>query len=103
VNRRSEDEWRDEAITCREEVGEGCEDRFNASSRGAVQQECFNHCAGVGVEGGSPKGPGSGMPMLTYYMNRGGKGLSASRKKELEKAKGLLSEKVKQAREKDKE
>jgi hypothetical protein len=51
----------------------------------------------------SPKGPGSGMRMLTYYMNRGGKGLSASRKKELEKAKGLLSEKVKQAREKDKE
>jgi tRNA(adenine34) deaminase len=50
----------------------------------------------------SPKGPGSGMRMLTYYMNRGGKGLSASRKKELEKAKALLSEKVKEAREKDK-
>lgn len=46
----------------------------------------------------SPKGPGSGMRMLTYYINRGGKGLSASRKKELEKAKGLLSEKVQEAR-----
>jgi tRNA(adenine34) deaminase len=50
----------------------------------------------------SPKGPGSGMRMLTYYMNRGGKNLSASRKRELEKAKELLSERVKAAREKDK-
>jgi tRNA(adenine34) deaminase len=47
----------------------------------------------------SPKGPGAGMRMLTYYLNRGGKNLSASRKKELEKAKDLLSEKVKKARE----
>ncbi len=47
----------------------------------------------------SPKGPGSGMRMLNYYINRGGKNLSASRKKELEKAKDLLSEKVKTARE----
>jgi len=47
----------------------------------------------------SPKGSGSGMRMLTYYINRGGKNLSASRKKELEKAKELLSERVKKARE----
>ncbi|HTV83065.1 MAG TPA: DUF3175 domain-containing protein [Acidobacteriaceae bacterium] len=40
----------------------------------------------------SPKGPSSGMRMLTYFMNRGGKGLSASRKKELERAKKLLHE-----------
>ncbi len=51
----------------------------------------------------SPKGPGSGMRMLTYYMNRGGKGLSASRKKELEKAKELLSKKVEEARENGKD
>lgn len=49
----------------------------------------------------SPKGPGSGMRMLTYYINRGGKGLSATRKKELEKAKRLLSKKVKEAHEKE--
>jgi tRNA(adenine34) deaminase len=49
----------------------------------------------------SPKGPASGMRMLTYYINRGGKGLTASHRKELEKAKGLLLEKVKEAREKD--
>lgn len=45
----------------------------------------------------SPKGPGSGMRMLTYYINRGGNGLSATRRKELEHAKELLSKKVKDA------
>ena len=51
----------------------------------------------------SPKGPGSGMRMLTYYINRGGKNPSVSRKKELSKAKELLSAKVKAAREEGKE
>lgn len=48
----------------------------------------------------SPKGPGSGMRMLTYYLNRGGKGLPEERREELEKAKVLLSEKVRAARKK---
>jgi hypothetical protein len=47
----------------------------------------------------SPKGPGSGMRLLTYYINRGGKGLRAARKKELEKAKKLLADRVEKARE----
>jgi len=42
----------------------------------------------------SPKGPGSGMRMLTYFINRAGRGLSAARTAELEKAKGLLSERI---------
>jgi len=42
----------------------------------------------------SPKGPGSGMRMLTYFMNRGGRGLSATRRAELKKAKTLLSKRV---------
>ena len=46
----------------------------------------------------SPKGPGSGMRMLTYFLNRGGKNLSAARRRELEKAKELLSRRVKNAR-----
>jgi hypothetical protein len=46
----------------------------------------------------SPKGPGSGMRMLTYFINRGGRGLSAARRKELEKAKRLLSERVQRAK-----
>jgi tRNA(adenine34) deaminase len=46
----------------------------------------------------SPKGPASGMRMLTYFINRGGRGLSATRRTELEKAKSLLSKRMKQAK-----
>jgi tRNA(adenine34) deaminase len=42
----------------------------------------------------SPKGPASGMRMLTYFINRAGKGLSATRRAELQKAKRLLSERI---------
>ena len=40
----------------------------------------------------SPKGPASGMRMLTYYINRAGRNLSATRKRELERAKQILLE-----------
>ncbi|MGB7356325.1 MAG: DUF3175 domain-containing protein [Acidobacteriaceae bacterium] len=50
----------------------------------------------------SPKGPASGMRMLTYFLNRGGKGLSAARRRELERAKKLLHERVIAEREKKK-
>jgi len=46
----------------------------------------------------SPKGPASGMRMLTYFINRAGRGLSASRREELERAKRLLSERVRRAK-----
>src|SRR6266550_508875 len=42
----------------------------------------------------SPKGPGSGMRMLTYFINRGGRNLTAARRRELEKAKRLLSQRI---------
>lgn len=42
----------------------------------------------------SPKGPGSGMRMLTFYINRAGKNLPAKRRKELERAKGLMRERA---------
>jgi len=46
----------------------------------------------------SPKGPASGMRMLTYFINRGGKGLSATRRRELERAKRLLHARVERAK-----
>jgi hypothetical protein len=46
----------------------------------------------------SPKGPGSGMRMLTYFINRAGKGLSPARRRALEKAKALLSERIHRSR-----
>ncbi len=51
----------------------------------------------------SPKGPGSGMRMLTYYINRAGRNLSAERRAELEKAKALLSKRMAQHREAEKQ
>ena len=42
----------------------------------------------------SPKGIGSGIKMLQYFINRAGKGLPASRRKVLEKAKHLMQEKA---------
>jgi hypothetical protein len=46
----------------------------------------------------SPKGIGSGIRMIQYFINRGGKTLSAARKNELEKAKHILQEKREQSR-----
>ena len=46
----------------------------------------------------SPKGPGSGMRMLSYFINRAGRGLSPSRRAELEKAKSLLSKRIARAK-----
>jgi tRNA(adenine34) deaminase len=40
------------------------------------------------------------MRMLTYFLNRGGKGLSASRRQELERAKKLLHERIQKEKEK---
>ena len=46
----------------------------------------------------SPKGPVSGLRMLLFFINRAGKGLSAARRAELEKAKQLLSERIHRTR-----
>jgi Protein of unknown function (DUF3175) len=46
----------------------------------------------------SPKGPGSGMRMLAFYINRAGHNLSASRRAELTKAKSLLAKRAQRPR-----
>src|SRR5436190_9308983 len=46
----------------------------------------------------SPKGPRSGMRMLTYFINRAGHGLNVRRRAELERAKTLLSKRIRKAR-----
>jgi hypothetical protein len=46
----------------------------------------------------SPKGLGSGMRMLTYFINRAGRGLSAKRRAKLEKAKSLLARRIERRR-----
>ena len=42
----------------------------------------------------SPKGAVSGLRMLIFFMNRAGRGLSDSRRAELEKAKTLLLKRI---------
>jgi hypothetical protein len=49
----------------------------------------------------SPKGLSSAMRMLTYFINRGGRGLSAECRRELEKAKSLLSNRIKRSKKSD--
>jgi hypothetical protein len=48
----------------------------------------------------SPRGPVSGMRLLTFYINRAGHNLSASRTAELRKAKKLLAVRTKRDKEK---
>jgi Protein of unknown function (DUF3175) len=43
----------------------------------------------------SPKGIGSGIRMIQFFINRAGKDLPASRRRELEKAKRILQAKAK--------
>ena len=43
----------------------------------------------------SPKGIGSGIRMIQFFINRAGKSLPAGRKRELEKAKRILQAKLK--------
>jgi hypothetical protein len=43
----------------------------------------------------SPRGIGSGIRMIQYFINRAGKSLSMTRKRELEKAKRILEKKKK--------
>ena len=48
---------------------------------------------GLSKKSVSPKGPGQAMQMLSFYENRGGKNLPASRKEALENAKTILRKK----------
>jgi hypothetical protein len=41
----------------------------------------------------SPKGPGSGIRLIQYYINRAGRNLPVNRRRELEKARRILSQK----------
>ncbi|WP_446742531.1 DUF3175 domain-containing protein [Silvibacterium acidisoli] len=46
----------------------------------------------------SPKGPSSGMRMLTFYINRAGKNLPESRLKILESAKRMLHARIEKSK-----
>jgi hypothetical protein len=74
------------------------QNRFHAFPCRPVHQERPNHARALSSKKVSPKGPGPGMRMLTYFINRAGRGLSTQRRKELEKAKILLSNRIQKAK-----
>jgi hypothetical protein len=50
----------------------------------------------------SPKGTASGLRMLIYFINRAGRGLTPERRRELERAKSLLSKRIQRERQRTK-
>lgn len=46
----------------------------------------------------SPKGIGSGIRMIQFFINRAGRSLPASQKRELEKAKHILQDRMRKSR-----
>jgi Protein of unknown function (DUF3175) len=62
--------------------------------KGLFTKDAKNIARGMASKKVSPKGIGSGIRMIQYFINRGGKGLTLHRKKELEKAKRVLQEKL---------
>jgi Protein of unknown function (DUF3175) len=49
----------------------------------------------------SPKGIGSGIRMIQFFINRAGKSLTAERKEALEKAKRILQAKAREQKQRD--
>lgn len=68
------------------------------SPRGLFNKDAAAIAKSLASKRVSPKGPGSGMRMLTFYINRAGHNLSPSRRKELERAKALLSKRIRSAK-----
>ena len=62
--------------------------------QGLFNQDAKTIARELGSKRVSPKGPSSGMRMLTFYINRAGKNLPATRLKVLEEAKVLLHQKI---------
>jgi hypothetical protein len=59
-------------------------------SKGLFTKDAKSIAKEMASKKASPKGTGSGVRMIQYFINRAGKSLTAARKKELEKAKRIL-------------
>jgi hypothetical protein len=75
-------------------MGRQSKNRFDASSARTVYKKRFDDRPGARIQESISKRPSIGMSMLTYFINRGGHGLSASRRAELERAKSLRSKRI---------
>ena len=59
---------------------------------GLFKKSAQEIASGLSRKSVAPEGPGQAMRMLSFYENRGGKNLSAERKRALEGAKDILRE-----------
>ena len=64
---------------------------------GLFAQDAETIAASLASKEVSPQGPATGMRVLTFYISRAGRTLSASRLKKLEKARKLLLAQVEKA------
>jgi len=71
-------------------MGGESHDGSDAPSRGLFTKSAATIAQTLALTNVSPKGIGSGMRMLTCFINRAGRGLSPKRRAELNKAKGLV-------------
>jgi hypothetical protein len=76
-------------------MGARREDRFHLSPVELFTKDAATIARVMATKKVSPKGIGSGIRMIQFFINRAGKNLPPGRKKELEKAKRILQEKVK--------
>ena len=75
-------------------MGGQSQDGLNPPARRIVHQRCRDDRATVASKRVSPKGPSSGMRMVNYFINRAGRGLSPTRRAQLQRAKALLSQRI---------
>jgi tRNA(adenine34) deaminase len=80
-------------------MGGESHDGFDAPSRGLFTKSGATIAHTLALTNVSPKGIGSGMRMLTYFINRAGRGLIPKRRAELNKAKVLVSRRMEKAKE----
>ena len=71
-------------------MGWNGQDRLDLPTRGLFAKDAETIARAMASKRVSPKGIGSGIRMIQFFINRAGKNLSPARRRELEKAKRLL-------------
>src|SRR5262249_21587353 len=81
-----------------QEVGSRREDGLDLPPKETFNQDAETIARRMASKKVSPKGIGSGIRMIQFFINRAGKNLPVERKDELEKAKHILREKLRKQR-----
>ena len=71
-------------------MGSHGDHRVDVPSEGLYTKDAATIARVMARKGVSPKGLGSAIRMIQFFINRAGKGLSPARRRELERAKRIL-------------